>query len=313
MDENLEDWLRRHAIYYPDTAHIAPVEELEGRYERTQIGSGTFSRVFKLQNHETWVVKEGRWDLELPLFGSVRMPLPIKLTDDIWKQFAHSFLPTEREILRQYELYLQFTEYLGYFGPENNCHNCYFHPDLEHIIRKQKAVRLSLADRLHELKETYHVELPANVEDLLRTDLRFHNFLPREYLLMGRSFSPQNKGRQTAFIFQEYIDGMHFHDADERHLESPLKEQCILLLILMLFLHLDKKLLPDTRPRYPLLQIYDWLTKTDNILVSKDGLKFIDTRWFWETDSNFVKRGLFVPEIVVNQVKSLLLLLTSQL
>lgn len=33
----------------------------------TPIGKGFFSRVFRLES-QNWVVKEGRWDLDLPLF-----------------------------------------------------------------------------------------------------------------------------------------------------------------------------------------------------------------------------------------------------
>jgi hypothetical protein len=310
MQQVLEDWLKQHATYDPDEPKIAPLEELRTFGELHEIASGLQARVFTLSNHQTWVVKEGRWDLDFQLFKNFKVSLPAQLTENVWKQFSQTFLPTQTEILRQYRLYLTFTEYFGLFTREAMCEDCYEHPHLDALTAKQQALRARLSDAIEHIEHAYSFKLSTTAKEQILS-VQHHNFLPKEYLLIGPSVSPQNGGKLTSFIFQPFVNGTNFHDVRERELKSPEREQCMLFLVLLLLLHDEKHLLPDTRPRYPVLQMFDWLTKTDNIIVSDDGLKFIDTRWFWETDSNFVKRGLFVPEIVINQAKNLLVELAS--
>ncbi len=286
------------------------MEELFDEHEFDALSDGLQARVFRIRDAQ-WVMKEGRWDMDFNLLKNVKVALPAKFTETVWRQFSQTFLPTQEEIVRQYRLYLQFAEYLGYFE-ERDGTTPYHHPNLMRIVDAQRDIRNNLVQRMQDIREDYGIDLPAHLETLFRSPLQHHNFLPKEYLLTGRPLSPQNEGQQTFFLFQQYIDGTHLHDIDLTAIDGPTRDQCILFLYLLLLLHRDRKLLPDTRPRYPILQMYDWLTKTDNILLSNDGLKFIDTRWFWETDSNFVKRGFFLPEVVIGQVKNLLMQLARQ-
>jgi len=76
------------------------------------------------------------------------------------------------------------------------------------------------------------------------------------------------------------------------------------LVYLILLMNYQIHLVPDTRPRYPLLQVNNWLTKTDNIILSKDDIKFIDTRWLWDYNSNIIKRGVVIPDMILNISKS---------
>ena len=74
--------------------------------------------------------------------------------------------------------------------------------------------------------------------------------------------------------------------------------------LLHLIFNLEEKLLVDTRPRYPLRQIHNWLTKTDNIILSEQGFKLIDTRWFWETQKiNILSNGLVISGATLMQTK----------
>jgi len=246
------------------------------------------------------------------LFGNVKMPLPAKLTEDIWKQFSQTFLPTEEEILRQYGFYLEFAEYLGFFGSKDI--DVYHHPELQKLVTAQHQIRDSLVDSLESIEDHFDFTMPEVVKEILEeSSIRHHNFLPKEYLLMGPALSKENQNRDTYFVFQEFIQGDHLHDVNLHQLLIREKHQMILLLLLLLLLHQEKHLLPDMRPRYLVLEIHNWLTRTDNIILGKQGLKFIDTRWFWQTDSNFVKRGLIVPEVMLVHAKNLLVELCESL
>ncbi len=301
---DLETWLQCHAIYDPSDVHPAPMRDVLDCHTFDPLSDGLQARVFRVRN-EPWVVKEGRWDMDFHLFKNVKVAMPAALTETVWKQFSQTFLPTEEEIGRQYGLYLQFAEFFGYFEPRDG-HEPYVHPRLDRLVALQRDVRHTLTRKIPDLEADYGIELRGRIESILDGPFQHHNFLPKEYLLMGEPHSPQNRGRQTFYLFQEYVAGTHLHDLDLSNIDAATRDQCILFLYLLLLTHRERKLLPDTRPRYPVLQVFDWLTKTDNIILGADGLKFIDTRWFWETDSNFVKRGLFLPEVVIGQAKALL-------
>lgn len=283
------------------------MHELRDRLPLTPLSDGVFSRVFRVDDHP-WVLKEGRWDPDFRLIGNVKVPLPGQLTEDIWRQFSQTFLPRPEEILRQFRLYLHFAEFFGLFDPD-------IHPfpdDPEGIYQRQRHVRQFLPDKIPDLAEDYGLEHMKTLQETVAEDsVRYHNFLPLEFQLIGKPLSNPEDERTTSLIVQEYVPGIHLHDVDIRLLSEEHKQQTILLLTLILLLHRERKILPDTRPRYPVLEIYDWLTKTDNVILSDDGLKFIDTRWFWETDANYVKRGLFIPDVMIGQAKKLLHLLLA--
>ena len=46
-----------------------------------------------------------------------------------------------------------------------------------------------------------------------------------------------------------------------------------------------------------------FIPKTDNIMISKAGLKFVDTSWFWQTEGNLIRRGLFIPDWTIARAK----------
>jgi hypothetical protein len=130
-----------------------------------------------------------------------------------------------------------------------------------------------------------------------------HNFLPKEYLVYGKSWSAQNQDKNTYFIFQEYVEGKLLHDYRNEDLSNKQLEQITLFIYLLLLMDMQTGLIPDTRPRYPLIEAYDWLRKTDNMMVSENGMKFIDTRWMWNTKDNFIKRGTIIPTLTRNLCK----------
>jgi hypothetical protein len=249
-----------------------------------------------------WVVKEGRWDLDLNLFGDAKLPLPAELTEKILTLFSFTFLPSQKEILRQYKAYLKFVQYFGYFEKESS----YYHPNQDLIFNAQKNIRESLVFYREDLEKYYKFKLDPKIDEILNSDVKYHNFLPKEYLLVGKSISRENKGKNTYYIVQEYIKGTLMHDNDESSLTMETKRQMVLLVYLILLMNYQIHLVPDTRPRYPIMQVNNWLTKTDNIILNKDDVKFIDTRWLWDYNSNIIKRGIIIPDMIINISKSYL-------
>lgn len=93
------------------------------------------------------------------------------------------------------------------------------------------------------------------------------------------------------------------HDVQRQKMGKKEIEQLILMIYLLLLMHYQLGIIPDTRPRYIFTEAYNWLTKTDNVMMTGDGLKFIDTRWFWDSKSNFIRRGLIIPNVIINMSK----------
>lgn len=297
---NFENLLKRYAIYSPEqtSLRLAPTKRMFPTAQLRFISSGLQARVYKIRDID-WVVKEGRWDLDLNFFGDTKLPLSANLSSKLLSLFSFTFLPTRKEILRQYKAYLKFVQYFGYFTDIKD----YYHPNLELINNAQTNIRESLLFYKDELESYYKIKLNPRIDEILSSEVRFHNFLPKEYLLIGQSISPENKNKDTFFIVQQFIKGSLLHDEDIQKLDVKIRKQMVLLIYLILLMNMQIHIVPDTRPRYPILQIGNWLMKTDNIIVNNDMVKFIDTRWFWDTKANFIKRGAVIPSMIINLAK----------
>jgi hypothetical protein len=299
--KRMEYLLRKYAIYTPDKSKVilAPTQRLFPKEELEYFSEGIQARIFKSRKLDL-VVKEGRWDLDLKLFPGSKLSLPANITEKALKLFSYSFLPDLKEVLRQFKGYLRFVQYFGYFKDEKD----FYHPNLELIMNAQQNIRESLSFFVEDLERYHRIKFAPGLEEILNSDMKYLNFLPKEYLLYGKSISPENNGRDTYYIIQEFVKGDLLHDVDDRLLPPDIKKQMILMVYLMLLMDYQIHLVPDTRPRYPLLQAYNFLTKTDNIIVTKNnGIKFIDTRWFWDRKSNFIKRGLLIPDMIIGLAK----------
>ena len=157
---------------------------------------------------------------------------------------------------------------------------------------------------MEDLEQFYQIKFDAKLKTILEAELKYHNFLPKEYLLIGDSISEENKGKPTFFIVQKFVKGQLLHDVDDRKLSTDVQKQLVLLTYLILLMNYQIHLVPDTRPRYPLFQAYNWLTKTDNIIVSENQVKFIDTRFFWDYKASFVRRGFVIPDMIIGLSKN---------
>ena len=309
-ESNFEKQIQPYAIFTPDrkSVRLAPTQKIFQKRELKYISAGIQARVYKIEN-QNWVVKEGRWDLELNLFGGTKLPLPAQFAEKTMNLFSSSFLPTVNEILRQYKGYLKFLQYFGYFTSKEE----YYHPNFDLIVNAQKNIRESLYIHKEALETYYGVTFNRNIDEILRSDVKYHNFVPKEYLLIGQGISKENERKTTFFIIQEFVEGQLLHDLDPKKLDHPIQRQLALMLYLILLMNYQIHIVPDTRPRYPILQINNWLTKTDNIIVNNQQIKFIDTRWFWDYNANPIKRGLIIPDMILNLTKIYINVLLNEL
>lgn len=296
--DKFEKELKKYAIYSPLKVYEAPVQEILDGKKLEQIAAGQMGRAYRIEG-EKWILKEGRWDISIELFWDTRLPLPAGITEKILNLFSFTFMPREEEILRQYRMYLNFVEYFGYFDEGSD----YYHPNLSMIHTAQKNIRESLLYFKPKIEKKYAIKFHSNLDEILTSDVIRHNFLPREYLLYGKSISKENKGKNTQLIFQEFLRGELLHDIKRQKMPKRQLHELILMIYLLLLMHYQLGIVPDTRPRYVFTEAYNWLTKTDNVMQTSDGLKFIDTRWFWDSNSNFVRRGLIIPNMIINMSK----------
>lgn len=298
--DKFESTLKSNAYYgrpWEDLTKV-DIEEFIELKDIYQIGKGLNTRVFKIKDRP-WVLKEGRWDLDFNFLENLNIKLPAQITEDFLKQFDFYFLPNKPEIKRQYELYLKFINYFGYFDIDRSYH----HPNLDGIIDGQKEIRRNLIETKPLIEKKYSLKLNLIIDEILKSELSYHNFLPNEYLLYGKSFTDKNKGNDTYFIFQEYIKGQLLHDHKSFKDEKINLAYSILLAYLVLLISAKENYIPDLRPRNVASKINDWFLKTDNVMLTENGLKFIDTRWMWGLDDNLVKRGVLIPEMTLESTK----------
>ncbi len=296
--DKIEKLIRDKAIYSPSGYKEIDTQELLTHFEAERKYGGQLSRVYVIKN-APWVIKEARWDIKLEL-AKGGIPLPLKITERVMKLFSFTFLPDKEEILNQYKLYLEFAQYMGYFKDDAT----YYHPNRDLMFLSQKNIRNSLLFFKPEIEKEFDFKISSRIDEILTSDIKYHNFLPKEYLLVGKSISKENKGKITSLMFQEFIKGKQLYEVSDKEMKLEHKKQLILMIYLILLMQMQIKTLPDTRPRYNFLQAYNWLTKTDNVIVAKEGLRFVDTRWFWDTDGNLIKRGLFIPNLVIQKAKT---------
>lgn len=297
-NDPIEIFAKENALYNPNEWKESDISSFLQKYELKLIGEGLHARAFRIVG-EDWVVKEARWDLKMDLFRDVKVSLPVRLAEKILKIFAFKFLPDKEFVQDDFRKYLEFAQYFGYFEREED----FPHKNREVLFNTQKNIRSTLAYYKADIEKKYKFTIDEKINEILSSRLKQLNFIPREFQLIGKSFSPENKDQTTSFIFQRYIQGSLLCDVPEEQMTKRLKKQLILMMYLILLMNMQIHILPDTRPRHPLRQSYNWLLKTDNIIVQNNKVYFIDTRWFWETRANLLKRGIIISNMTVNNCK----------
>lgn len=257
------------------------------------LGKWFFSRAFRVEK-SNWVIKEGRWDIDIPLiFGTKSIhgqPLQKLLSP-----FSYKFLPTKEESWRQYQEYLLFARYFGYFDTTYDAY-----PDFEKITLFQKWFRNNLPIFSDIIQQRFGIQVPETIWKKLPLT---HNFLPREFMSYGTSISPENKGKETSYIIQEFIKGTPFSSKNIDDFSQKELLQIYLLCLTILVFYIQTGKIPDTRPNNDPKHWWQWFLHTENIFSTpSQGIKMIDTRWLWSVDSNLIKRGIIIPELILQSV-----------
>lgn len=119
----------------------------------------------------------------------------------------------------------------------------------------------------------------------------------------GASISPENKGKETSYIIQEFISGKPFSEKKLEDFSQTELLQIYLLCLLMLVFYIQTGKIPDTRPNNDPKHWGQWFMHTENVFATEtDGIKMVDTRWLWSVDSNLIKRGIIIPELILQSV-----------
>lgn len=290
---SLEEVLKKHTVSTGVPIPEIETAELLDPHHLALFGNGIFNRVYTFRE-EPWILKEGRWDIELPLTNNIILPVPAKTLNAGLRKLSGEFLPTREEIERQHDVYIRAAKFLGVGALDQD------------LAKKQIELRNALANSIEQIEQHYKFSLPKNLPKLLTTNLRFHNFLPKEYIAIGTSIAPANKERKTSLIFQEFISGNPLYKVDLPTQPENIQHQMILFALLTLFMAKEENILPDTRPYTLLGAGADWLTKTDNIVVSEEGLRFVDTRWHWETRPKSIRRGIIIAPLIIRSAQRIL-------
>jgi len=259
----------------------------------TFLWKGFFSRAFKIDTMN-WVIKEGRWDIDIPLiFGTKSIhgqPLQKLLSP-----FSYKFLPSKEESWRQYQEYLLLARYFGFFDETYS-----YYPDSAKIQSFQQWFRSNLTIFRDIIQQRFGIQIPEKIFEKLPLN---HNFLPREYMAYGTSISEENKGRETSYILQEYIVWTPFSEKKIEQFGEEELLQVYLLSIIMLVFYIQTGKIPDTRPNNDPKHWWQWFMHTENVFSTpSQGIKMIDTRWLWSVDSNLIKRGIIIPELILQSV-----------
>ena len=171
--DDFEQFLQQSAYYGEGELKVVDLHSnLHSEIEL--LGKGFFSRVYQLKD-TPWVIKEGRWDLDLKVTSKLDLPLPARVLQTLIRPFNYHFQPTPKEIIKQYQDYLLFAEYFGFFSQ-----NDYYHPHLAEIRTKQKIIRASLSDALTDLEARYGLTNLPKIKEVLNSEILSTNFLPQE-------------------------------------------------------------------------------------------------------------------------------------
>lgn len=291
--DNLESLFRTHQITCIEECDTIDFREICDAYSCSLLGKWFFSRAFRIDGSD-WVIKEGRWDIDIPTIFWTKsihgQPLQKLLSP-----FSYKFLPTREETWRQYQEYLVLARYFGFFDESYS-----YYQDYEAMRHFQTGLRWNLDIFRGILRGRFDIHLPENFSKNFPV---FHNFLPREYMSYGTAISPENRGKETSYIAQEFLSGNPLSDKKLEDFTREELSQIYLLCILMLVFYIQTGKIPDTRPTNDPKHWWQWFLHTENIFVTPwEGIKMVDTRWLWNIDENLIKRWIIIPELILQSV-----------
>lgn len=290
---NTLEWLfKKYQITCPDDYGKKNFHSLCHDIPRVLLGKWFFSRAYRIQE-TNWVVKEGRWDIDIPLiFWTTSIHgQPIQ---KLLSPFSYKFLPTKEESWRQYQEYLVLCRYFGFFDEEY-----WYYPEFDAIKKFQNGLRSNLDIFGGILKQRFGIQIPNLGKDFPV----YHNFLPREYIGYGTALSKENKNKETSYIVQEFIAWVPFAEKKLDQFSQEELRQVFLLTIITLIFYIQTGKIPDTRPSHDPKHWWQWFLHTENIFATPSrGIQMIDTRWLWSVDENVIKRWIIIPELILQSV-----------
>lgn len=289
---NLESLFQKYQIHSETDYGKKNFHTLWKDMSREFLWKWFFSRAYRVDGGD-WVIKEGRWDIDIPMiFGSKSIHgQPIQ---KLLSPFSYKFLPTKEESWRQYQEYLLLCRYFGFFDETYA-----YYPEFESMTHFQNGLRWNLDMFAEIIKQRFWIQIPK-----LRDEFPvFHNFLPREYMAYGTSLSKENKNKDTSYIIQEFISGTAFANKKLEDFSREELKQIYLLTLISLIFYIQTGKIPDTRPSHDPKHWWQWFLHTENIFsTEKRGIQMIDTRWLWSVDENVIKRGIIIPELILQSV-----------
>lgn len=317
--------VNRNKINY---VHKSPLDMEFDSYKI--IGEGLFNRVYKVEiGANSWVIKEGRDDLKVPLILNAYIPLPRTMLSRFYNIFGLNLMPTHKFALDQLDEYALLSKYFGYFD------NTEEHSILKFdktIIPKQKLIRNKVYRAIYNEDEfaeiiLQYVKTFKNYKKIRKIFSKqyilTYNFLPKEDLILYsakglKKYIPlYQRKKQNYYIIQDWIDGYPFGKVKIENImeNQELVEKIIIFIILGIYFAYKERKVIDSKPDGNWLLSDDWFGKTGNIYIEKDlkGLKFIDTRWLWNhREGNFMQQGLGLSERIISEMGRYLLKYTEQ-
>ncbi len=309
-------YLRKNSVNSPDNFNFADKSPLSLPFDNIEyVGQGIFNKVYKVNvGGDYWIIKEGRYDLSLPVLKSAWLPLPKSLVAWVYSLFNVKIMPTHEAALEQFSEYVLLSRYFGFFHKKAAHSVVGFDPT---IIETQRSVRSALKQSILEEDEFAEIVLASvksfrnyhKIRDIVSNNKYLNsNFLPKEYLILSTSsgikrfFKKLTKRRETYYIVQDLVEGDPLSKITDAQLveNTELISRMIVFILLSLYMVFHESRIIDSRPEGMLSGINDWFGKTGNIIVQleKSDLKFIDTRWLHNKDGNLIQRTILAPELI---------------
>jgi hypothetical protein len=312
--EEFLQYLEENSVRDPESIHYVQQSPLSLPFDNLKfVGKGLFNTVYKATiGADSWIIKEGAYDLRLPLTKSIYLPLPRKVFDRIYKLFGVSLMPSHKSAIEQLQEYVLLARYFGYFAEDSKAKISGFDPEIKSIQREiRDSLRQSIVEEddfaegiLSSVKtfKNYHKIKELVLED----DLMYYDFLPNEHLIL--SLMSERKGAlklfsrkvENHYIIQDCAPGDTLGTIEDESLfenRKTLQRLIIFILIATAMSRYENKLI-DSRPEGVLNG--DWFGATGNIVIQlEEGeVKFVDTRWLNKQDGNLIQKGIVISDLI---------------
>jgi hypothetical protein len=313
--EEFIQYLENNCVRGPKSINYVQQSPLSLPFDELKfIGKGLFNTVYKARiGNDSWIIKEGAYDLKFPLFKGIYFPLPRKAFDRIYKMFGLTIMPSHKSAIDQMNEYVLLARYFGTVNDNTLKRISGFDPKVKQTqLKIRENLRSSILNEdefaeviLASVKtfKNYHKLKELVMED----DLLYYNYLPSEYLVL--SLTSERKGLlklfsrklENHYIVQDCIEGSTLANISDDHLfDKPLTlARMIIFLLLAISMEYHEHRLIDSRPENGVLN-GDWFGQTGNLILNlgDNEVKFVDTRWLNQREGNLLQKGIVVADLI---------------